>query len=304
MVPAARVAIANAGTIPDRGLYGVFLETGEAGGGKQRRVGELDEEMVFESREGDVFVLGASSWRIEEITEDKVIVTPAPGEPGKMPFWHGDRPGRPLDHGRGAPSRAGSRARGGDDVDGRRHGVPRAGIRRASGSRAVLSPRGRSRGSGGPGARHHLLVRRALPRERCAGAALAAPPSRPPQSALGTAEARARPPASRLPLRKLPLAPGDLPRVPARRLRSAGAAGDAAAAAGSAAARGVRRLAHSLAVRRLPALQLRRELHLRRRYAARPAPRPGALGRPGPAAGVARRGPDARTARPAIHRGG
>src|SRR5438105_3007648 len=96
---AARVAIANAGTIPDRGLYGVFLETGEPGGGKQRRVGELDEEMVFESREGDVFVLGASSWRIEEITEDKVIVTPAPGEPGKMPFWHGDRPGRPLEFG-------------------------------------------------------------------------------------------------------------------------------------------------------------------------------------------------------------
>ena len=111
---AGRVAIANAGTIPDRGLYGVFLATGEArgsasgraeaeggsiGGGKQRRVGELDEEMVFESRAGDVFVLGASSWRIEEITQDKVLVTPAPGEPGKMPFWHGDRPGRPLEFG-------------------------------------------------------------------------------------------------------------------------------------------------------------------------------------------------------------
>ena len=112
---AGRVAIANAGTIPDRGLYGVFLASGEArgsasgraeaegrsmGGGKQRRVGELDEEMVFESRTGDVFVLGASSWRIEEITQDKVLVTPAPGEPGKMPFWHGDRPGRPLEFGR------------------------------------------------------------------------------------------------------------------------------------------------------------------------------------------------------------
>ncbi|HEY5676329.1 MAG TPA: DEAD/DEAH box helicase, partial [Myxococcales bacterium] len=111
---AARVAVANAGTIPDRGLYGVFLETGaeprgsapgraEAAGrsigGKQRRVGELDEEMVFESREGDVFVLGASSWRIEEITQDKVMVSPAPGQPGKMPFWHGDRPGRPLEFG-------------------------------------------------------------------------------------------------------------------------------------------------------------------------------------------------------------
>ncbi len=93
---AGRVAIANAGTIPDRGLYGVFLASGD---GKQRRVGELDEEMVFESRTGDVFVLGASSWRIEEITQDKVMVTPAPGEPGKMPFWHGDRPGRPLEFG-------------------------------------------------------------------------------------------------------------------------------------------------------------------------------------------------------------
>src|SRR5438309_459759 len=93
---AGRVAIANAGTIPDRGLYGVFYATGD---GKQRRVGELDEEMVFESREGEVFVLGASSWRIEEITQDKVMVTPAPGEPGKMPFWHGDRPGRPLEFG-------------------------------------------------------------------------------------------------------------------------------------------------------------------------------------------------------------
>ncbi|HEY6912022.1 MAG TPA: DEAD/DEAH box helicase [Myxococcales bacterium] len=93
---AARVAVANAGTIPDRGLYGVFLATGD---GKQRRVGELDEEMVFESREGDVFVLGASSWRIEEITQDKVMVSPAPGQPGKMPFWHGDRPGRPLEFG-------------------------------------------------------------------------------------------------------------------------------------------------------------------------------------------------------------
>src|SRR2546426_2336430 len=100
---AARVAVANAGTIPDRGLYGVFLATGEAEGrsigARLRRVGELDEEMVFESREGDVFVLGASSWRIEEITQDKVMVSPAPGEPGKMPFWHGDRPGRPLELG-------------------------------------------------------------------------------------------------------------------------------------------------------------------------------------------------------------
>lgn len=87
-----RLAVTNGGTIPDRGLYGVF--TPEGG-----RVGELDEEMVYESRPGETFVLGASTWRIEDITPSRVIVSPAPGEPGKMPFWHGDRPGRPLELG-------------------------------------------------------------------------------------------------------------------------------------------------------------------------------------------------------------
>ncbi len=94
---AARLAILNAGTIPDRGLYGVFLAHSE---GKAMRVGELDEEMVFESHPGETFILGASTWRIEEITHDRVLVTPAPGEPGKMPFWKGDGPGRPLEFGR------------------------------------------------------------------------------------------------------------------------------------------------------------------------------------------------------------
>src|SRR4051812_10988652 len=92
---AKRVAIANAGTIPDRGLYGVFL----AGADRPVRVGELDEEMVFESQVGETFTLGASTWRIEEITHDRVLVTPAPGQPGKMPFWHGDREGRPIELG-------------------------------------------------------------------------------------------------------------------------------------------------------------------------------------------------------------
>ena len=92
---AKRVAIANAGTIPDRGLYGVFL----AGADRPVRVGELDEEMVFETEVGDTFTLGASTWRVEEITHDRVLVTPAPGEPGKMPFWHGDQPGRPVELG-------------------------------------------------------------------------------------------------------------------------------------------------------------------------------------------------------------
>ena len=90
---ARRLAVTNAGTIPDRGLFGVFLADGT-------RVGELDEEMVYESRPGDVFLLGASTWRIEDITFERVVVSPAPGEPAKMPFWHGDRPGRPLELGR------------------------------------------------------------------------------------------------------------------------------------------------------------------------------------------------------------
>ena len=96
---ARRIAIINGGTIPDRGLYGVFM-AGADDSGKSRRVGELDEEMVFESRIGEVFLLGASSWRIEDITHDQVLVSPAPGEAGKMPFWKGDRPGRPIELGR------------------------------------------------------------------------------------------------------------------------------------------------------------------------------------------------------------
>jgi ATP-dependent Lhr-like helicase len=94
---AARLAILNAGTIPDRGLYGVFLAYSE---GKAVRVGELDEEMVFESHPGETFILGASTWRIVEITHDRVLVTPAPGEPGKMPFWKGDGRRSPAEFGR------------------------------------------------------------------------------------------------------------------------------------------------------------------------------------------------------------
>ena len=95
------VAVTSGGTIPDRGLFGVFM-AGEAGT-PGRRVGELDEEMVYELRagmHGDVIVLGASSWRIQEIGADRVIVTPAPGVPGKLPFWKGDAVGRPIELGR------------------------------------------------------------------------------------------------------------------------------------------------------------------------------------------------------------
>ena len=95
---AQRLAVTSGGTIPDRGLFGVFLASDTSR--QPRRVGELDEEMVYESRVGDVFVLGASSWRIEDITPDRVLVTPAPGQPGKLPFWHGDTPGRPAELGR------------------------------------------------------------------------------------------------------------------------------------------------------------------------------------------------------------
>ncbi len=95
-----RIAVTNGGTIPDRGLFGVFLAgAADKSGRHSRRVGELDEEMVYESRVGDIFVLGASSWRIEDITADQVIVSPAPGQPGKLPFWHGDTPGRPAELG-------------------------------------------------------------------------------------------------------------------------------------------------------------------------------------------------------------
>ncbi|CAN5230067.1 hypothetical protein BH09ACT6_BH09ACT6_12270 [soil metagenome] len=92
---AQRLAVTSGGTIPDRGLFGVFMV-----GEKASRVGELDEEMVYESRVGDVFALGATSWRIQEITHDQVRVTPAFGEPGRLPFWRGDGLGRPAELGR------------------------------------------------------------------------------------------------------------------------------------------------------------------------------------------------------------
>ena len=109
---ALRLAVTSGGTIPDRGLFGVFLASGattsdvpvdaERTGGTVRggkRVGELDEEMVYESRVGDMFTLGSSTWRIDDITPDRVLVTPAPGVPGRLPFWKGDSAGRPAELG-------------------------------------------------------------------------------------------------------------------------------------------------------------------------------------------------------------
>ncbi|WP_127130794.1 ATP-dependent helicase [Georgenia sp. SYP-B2076] len=113
---ALRLAVTSGGTIPDRGLYGVYLAAGpgpadddrpgstasvtSGARGAGRRVGELDEEMVYESRVGDTFTLGTSTWRIEAITPDRVLVSPAPGQPGRLPFWKGDSPGRPAELGR------------------------------------------------------------------------------------------------------------------------------------------------------------------------------------------------------------
>lgn len=136
---ALRLAATSGGTIPDKGAYGVFLATdapdggtladsvgGSSGAGRARggkRVGELDEEMVYESRVGDTFTLGSSTWRIQEITTDRVLVTPAPGLPGRLPFWKGDAPGRPAELGKavGAFVREADAALA-DDVDaGRKH---------------------------------------------------------------------------------------------------------------------------------------------------------------------------------------
>ena len=106
---ARRLAVTSGGTIPDRGLYGVFLVDSGA------RVGELDEEMVYEARSGEVFQLGATSWRIEQITRDRVLVSPAPGVPGRMPFWKGDGVGRPYELGRAVGEAARTRTFG--DLD-------------------------------------------------------------------------------------------------------------------------------------------------------------------------------------------
>ncbi|MDQ3986033.1 MAG: DEAD/DEAH box helicase [Actinomycetota bacterium] len=91
---AQQIAVTSGGTIPDRGLFGVFIV-----GERSQRVGELDEEMVYETRPGDTFILGSSTWLVEDITQDRVLVSPAPGQPGRMPFWHGDAPGRPMELG-------------------------------------------------------------------------------------------------------------------------------------------------------------------------------------------------------------
>ncbi|MEV1286977.1 ATP-dependent helicase [Micromonospora sp. NPDC049679] len=109
---AQRLAVTSGGTIPDRGMFGVFLSGAE----RAARVGELDEEMVYESRVGDVFLLGSTSWRIEDITPDRVLVSPAPGQAARMPFWKGDQLGRPVELGRAIGARLRGIARQDDEA--------------------------------------------------------------------------------------------------------------------------------------------------------------------------------------------
>ncbi len=338
-----------------------------------RASGEFDEEMVFESRVGETFVLGASSWRIEDITHDRVLVSPAPGEPGRMPFWKGDRAGRPLELGlaigrlmrellRLSPAAARDRLTREHDLDERaaeqpapvpprssrlpprrcptqstivvervrdelgrlarvRPVAPRrpdsravgdgGGGERPRGDRASTSTRyGETTGSwcgfqtwiGRPirgcccpiPTRSQALVVRQLGatalfaakfRENAARSLLL-PKRRPGMRApaLAAAQARRRPAGGRRAIRIVPGPARDLSRVPARLLRHARARRDAHRPPQPADSRGHRRLRAALAVRRVAALQLRRQLSLRRRRPAGRAPRPGACRRPGAAA--------------------
>src|SRR5205823_1555783 len=190
---AQKLAVTNPGTIPDRGLYTVnLLDDG-------RRVGELDEEMVYESRVGETFVLGASSWRIADITPSQVLVTPAPGEPGKIAFWKADAPSRPAERGlalgkmvrelRALEPEAAAGGRRAGVVDGRRHrdASPR---RRgpAPAGRAADRPR-RGAGAGRRAASGIDPFLRAFPRERRPIPPAAAAPARPAHAAVAAANA-------------------------------------------------------------------------------------------------------------------
>ncbi|WP_139652604.1 DEAD/DEAH box helicase [Raoultibacter phocaeensis] len=134
-----RQAVTAAGTIPDRGMFSVVLPEGDAKAGR-RRVGELDEEMVYESRVGDIIALGTSTWRIREITRDRVIVEPAPGRSARLPFWHGEGIGRPAETGRMRGSLIRAIVAGLDDADGGRDGGARGAQAREEDRTRQLSP--------------------------------------------------------------------------------------------------------------------------------------------------------------------
>ena len=205
---ARQLAVTNAGTIPDRGLYGVHLPDG-------RRVGELDEEMVYEARPGQTFLLGASTWRIEEITRDRVIVTPAPGAPGAVPFWRGDGSGRPKELGQAI----GAFAREAVDREPERAGR-RVRPRRARRAQPVRLParaaRGHARGAERPHDRGRALPRR----DRRLAAVRAVALRRPRARGLGAGAVRAHPRRVRPRVRR-DLVGRRHHRPPARRRRAA-----------------------------------------------------------------------------------
>ncbi len=375
-----QLAVTNAGTIPDRGLYGVHLPDG-------RRVGELDEEMVYEARPGQTFMLGASTWRIEEITRDRVIVTPAPGAPGALPFWKGDGIGRPKELGeaigafvRESVDRDPAELAVEYDLDERAARNLSAFLREQRDATrvvpsdrtivierfrdeigdwrlCVLSPYGgrvhaawalalsaRIRDEFGlesdaiwsddgiivhlpdadeapaaelvlvqPDELEELVVKElsgsalfgARFRENAARALLL-PRSRPGQAhaAVAAAAEGAVAARGRQALRPVPDRAGDLPRVPARRLRPARAGGAAARPAHARAVAGGGGDAARLPVRVVAAVRLRRHLHVRGRHAQRRAARRRALARPRPAARAARPGGAARPDRPGRAGGG
>ena len=382
---ARKLAVTNAGTIPDRGLYGVHLVDG---GG---RVGELDEEMVYEARAGQTFMLGASTWRIEEITRDRVLVSPAPGVPGAIPFWKGEGPGRPYELGEqiGKASRelaampekkalerltkdhsldeqaarnlltflSDQQAATGAVPSDRTVVIERFKDEIGDWRVCILTPFGarvhapwalalgaRLRDSLGlevqslwsdDGIAIHLpdsdttppieeLVIDPLEIEEIvttelggsalfgsrfrenAARALLIPRRRPGRAdaALAAAAEGAGPAAGGAEVRLVPDHPRDLPRVPAGRLRPAGAEAAAHRAEDAAARPGRRRNGLGLSVLDLAALRLRGQLHVRGRHAARGAARPGSVARPRPAEGTARAGGASRPDRPGRARGG
>ncbi len=184
------LAVQNAGTIPDRGLYAVVLPDGA-------RVGELDEEMVYEARSGQAFMLGASTWRIEEITRDRVVVTPAPGAPGALPFWKGEGVGRPYELGEAVGRLARELVAAGPPEAERRACASRERLRRAGGHQPGGLPRGPG-GGHGHGAERPRDRGGALPRRDRRLAPLRAHPLRGPRPrALGARRGRAHPRADR-----------------------------------------------------------------------------------------------------------
>ena len=385
---AKHVAIANAGTIPDRGLYGVFLLGAER---DRARVGELDEEMVFEARAGETFLLGASTWRIEQITHDRVIVSPAPGEPGKMPFWRGEAGGRPIELGiaigklvrelrHQAPDLAQARLERDHGLDARAatnllqyledqqravDAVPddrtlviertrddlgdwRVLVLSSLGSRVhapwAMAVTARLRDELGlevesmwsddgfvvrlpegdappdpalmlpdPDEVEGLVLRQlgstALFSARfreAAGRALLLPRRRPGARAPLWQQRKRAADLLSVAARfgSFPIILETYREMPARRLRSARADRRAAPDPQPLAARGSSRIAHAVSVCRVAAFQLRRQLHLRRRRAARRTARAGAVGRSIAAARADRRSGAARSARHHRHRDG